>query len=403
MFRNSLKAFVLLAVLTALPAVRGFSFHYNFSVEEIPMYLVGMDRDARGFGSFFNIANLGLNLYLNDDIGLKFRLKDTFFGLTNSGITVSNQNQLYIDRLSLFFNSDIVNIVAGRDVYFENDGMLIGNLADGANLNFNLLGFKEKLFVYYSGLLPKDVNQFSADVYDATNASGANRLNVGLVLQKYGFLTKSISLMGLYSMNMFTNQYFNPFYAALMSDGTIVIPQLTYNVTAALEFGTLASNTNIFAWAGNLSLIYLVMEEPVKIALFGQFSLASGSDTNAATTYYGFNSFGKFNTGYVLNPDFSNLLMFRLGVAVKMLDDHLDMKANYYYLTRMTTNDTLSSMNSGYDGTNAQIGHELSGTVNYEIDPNFSVFASGGYLFGNLSITNKPNIYKLSVGAAVRF
>lgn len=364
------------------------------------MYIIGLDNDARPFGSFFNIANLGLNLNLNDDLGLKFRLKDTFFGLTNSAIAASNQNKLYIDRLSVFYNSEIVNILAGRDIFFENDGMLIGNLADGANLDFNLLGFKEKAYVYYSGLLPKDINQFSADLFDSTNTSGASRLSMGLVIQKFGVLTKSISLMGLYSMDMSTNKYFNPFYAALMSDGILAIPQLTYNVTAALEMGSITSNMNIFAWAGNLSLLYLLVEDPFKLVLVGQFAMASGNGTNSTNTFYGFDSFGKFNTGYVLNPNFSNLWFIRLGAAAKLLEDHLSVSLDYYYISRMSTNDTV---NGYYNGTNAQIGNEFSGSANYEIDPSFSVFANAGILVGNLSITNKTTVYKINVGAAVKF
>ena len=400
MFKKTIGVIVFLAALVIVPAAGAFGLHFNFSVEEIPMYIIGMDKDARPFGSFFNIANLGLGLNIDDNLGLKFRVKDTFFGLTNSAVTVSNQNNLYIDRLSVFFNSDIVNVLAGRDVYVENDGMLIGNLADGANLDFNLFGLKEKLYVYYSGLLPKDVNQFSADIYDYTNASGASRLNMALVLQKFGLLTKSVSLMGLYSMDMSTNKYFNPVYAALMSDGIVFIPQLTYNVTAALEFGSMTSNLNVFAWAGNLTLIYLLMDAPVKILITGQFAMASGNGTNSTNTYYGFDSFGKFNTGYVLNPNFSNLLFFRLGAASKMLDDHLDVKLNYYYLTRMSTNDTV---NGYYNGTNAQVGHEFSLSANYEFDPNLSVFANAGVLTGNQSITNKTTAYKVNMGVAVRF
>jgi hypothetical protein len=49
------------------------------------------------------------------------------------------------------------------------------------------------------------------------------------------------------------------------------------------------------------------------------------------------------------------------------------------------------------------VGNEISGSANYEIDPNFSVFFSAGYLFGDQSITNKPSIYKVVAGAAVKF
>lgn len=398
--KNFLRSFAVTVLLVAAAGIaKGHALYWDFGVEEIPMFLIGMDKDARGFYSFFNILNAEASLNLEDNFGIRGRLKYTFFGMTN--VNTSNQNNqhhIYPDRLNVYYNSDFISVLAGRDIFLENNGLVIGNLADGLKLQFNFLGMKEKLFVYYSGLLPADLNQFSADIMDMTNGLGASRLSAGLVLQKMGLLTRSLSLLGLFSMDMTTNRMFNPFYLALYADGSI-IPRLTYNVTAAMELGSVTNGNNIFGWGGDATLIY-VFEDPFKFGFTGEFAIASGDSTGTTNTFEGFNTFGRFNTGYVLYPDFSNLMFFRLGGFVKLLDDHLGISLNYYFMTRLSTNDTV---NGFYDGTNAMVGNEFSGSVNYEFDPNFSVFLSAGYLFGNQSITNKPSIYKLAAGAAVKF
>lgn len=221
--RNYFKAAVISVILVASATVSSFAMYWNFGIDEIPLYIVGMDKNAAGFYSFYNILNADVSLNLDDSFGIRGRLKYTFFGMTNVNVgTTNKQHNIYPDRLSLRYNSDAFSILAGRDIFLENNGMIIGNLADGLKLQFNLLEMKEKLFVYFSGLLPADLNQFSADITDITNGLGANRLAAGIVLQKMGFLTRSLSLLGLYSMDMSAGKTFNPFYLALYADGSFI-------------------------------------------------------------------------------------------------------------------------------------------------------------------------------------
>lgn len=393
---------ILLALAAAALPVRAFGFYFNFGLEEIPMMILGLDKDSRSFYSFFNILNGTASVNVNDDLGFQLRLKYTFFAMTNVNQgTTNNQHKLYLDRLYGYWRGDGFSVMAGRNNFFERNGLLIGNLADGVRAEANLIGFKWKLYGYYSGLLPKDLNQFSADIWDATNAGGANRLSAGLVIEKYGWFFKSIALTGLYSANLVTNYVFSPFYLGLNLDGTI-IARLTYDVSAAMEFGSVATNVGAFGWAGSVNAVYFPIEQPVKLGFTAEFSLASGDDEKTTNSFEGFNSFGRFNTGYVLAPDFSNLFFWKVGVIVRALEDKLTARANFYNFTRLSTNDTVSGL---YNTTNAQVGSEISGSVSYDIDPNVSVFLNAGVLFGNLSmaVTNKNTIHKVVGGMTVKF
>ncbi len=375
-------------ILLIITVKLGYSFNYNFSIEDLPMMVMGTDTTNAAFYSFYNIANVGLSLNFDDYSSVKFRLKDTYFDLLRT-------NDLYIDRLSFDYKGEAFGVLAGRDYFVEDDALLIGNLADGLKLNLNFLGLKERVYVYYSGLLPQEINQFDISTADLTLSNGPNRIFAGLALEKMGLLVESLGAVILYSKDLSTNNIYNPIYLGLNGKGTIV-KGLIFQAAFISELGSLDASNSIVAFGGNAGLTYL-SEGDVKWGLIGKLSLATGDSPGG--NYEQFDTFGNYNTGSVIGPKLANLFMVQAGFLVKALSDTLTFGANYYYLMRMTTND---SVNGFYDGKGTGVGNEISGSIIYDIDPNFSVFLTGGYFLKGDAFTDTTNKYKFIAGVRVK-
>ncbi len=374
-----------------------FGFQFDFSLEDIPMMVLGMDTNDSSYYSFYNIANVGLKFYFEDQSFLKFRLKDTYFDFYKT-------NTLYVDRLSYTYNSDSFNLLAGRDYYVEGDGILIGNLADGLNLDLNLLGFSERLYVYYSGayysgFLPIEINQFDMTYSDLILSNGPDRLFGGLELEKKGLGLESIGAVVLYSQDMSTNNSYNPIYFGINAK-TSIIDSLVLSGNILGEAGNYTPSNSILAFGGNLGVYYLSGGD-FKYGFIAKVSAATGNDntnTNSGQSYGQFDTFGQYNTGIILQPKLANMIMAQGGVLLKVLGDHLTLSVNYYYFTRMTTND---SVNGYYDGSGYSIGHEISGSVIYDIDPDFTIFITGGYFIKGDAFTDETNRFELIGGVSV--
>ncbi len=384
-----MRKFVFLLVFLAALAGRAAAFNYDLTVEDIPMYIIGTDITNAAFYSFYNIANVGLQVYLEDQSYLKFRLKDTYFALLST-------NSLYIDRLSYTYYSDYFGALLGRDYYVEGDGILIGNLADGLRASLNLLGIKERFYVYYSGILPKEINQFDMTLSDLVLSNGPNRIFGGAVLEGKGFLGESISASVLYSADLSANKLYNPLYIGL-DYKTTIIGDLAAEANAVLETGMLDSSTSIFAYAGNIAAYYLGGED-FKYGLIAKFSLASG-DNNSGKGYSEFDTFGQYNTGIVIGPKFANLMIAQAGFLIKALNDKITLNGTYFYFMRMTTSD---NVNYFYDGSGYTVGSEISGALIYDIDPNLTVFLTGGYFIKGNAFEDTTDKYKFIGGVSVK-
>jgi len=379
---------VIFIFLILTVAGKGYSFHYDFSIEDIPMMIMGTDVTNASFYSFYNIANLTLKLYFSDQTMLKFRLKDTYFDLQKT-------NNFYIDRLSLYYREEGFGLIAGRDFFIENDGIIIANLADGLKLDLNLLQMKERIYVYYSGLLPMEINQFEMGIYDLQLTNGPQRLFMGLALEKTGLLTESMSLLLLYSMDVSTNKYYNPFYAGLNIRESINAP-LSVEANLVCEAGNVDNSNSILAFGGDAGIVYLSKGELTWGGLL-KFAIATGEGEGNNTEQ--FRSFGLYNTGFVLNPYFSNLFMIQAGLILKALEESLSVNLNYYYMSRMSTNDTVYGF---YDGKGNSIGNEISGSVVYNLDANFSLFLHAGYFMIGDAFTSTANRYKVFSGISIK-
>lgn len=377
-----------------------FAVYYNIGFEEIPMVMTAPDISNNTYSGIINTANLILNFNLSDNIGFKFRLKDLYMNIPV--IQLTNTNYLYVDRLSFEYNTDTFGLLAGRDLFLENNGLLIGNMADGARLGLNLFGIKERLYVYDSGLpgtLPGDINQFNIKPYDypLTN-NGANRLCTGIALEEIGFLTKSISGLVLYSVDMSTNRAFNPLYLSASAEGSI-IPGLSYTITGVYQLGNAISNVNMSGWGADFDLLYRI-EEPVNIGILGGVGIASGDNTNTGNIDESFRPLGKYDTGIVSEPDFSNLFIIKFGPVLKLLDDNLTIKVEYYYTMRLSvTNDT---NNNVYSSSGTGLGNEIDGSVSYSFDPNISIFIFSGYFIRGNAYISTTNDYKVFAGVSVK-
>src|SRR5271157_780216 len=165
MMKRLLEGIILLCFVSA-PL---FGVHFDVLVEDIPMMVLGTDTNDNSFYSFYNIANVGGILYFDDQTFIKARLKDTYFDLYKT-------NSIYVDRASFIYNAKPFGVMLGRDYYVEDDGILIGNLADGLKLDLSFLGLSERGYVYYSGFLPIEINQFQMTLPDLVLSNGPSRL-----------------------------------------------------------------------------------------------------------------------------------------------------------------------------------------------------------------------------------
>jgi hypothetical protein len=384
-----MRKVALLLIFIAALAGSARAFHYDITLEEIPMMILGTDPTNASFYSFYNIANLGAMAYLDDQSFLKFRLKDTYFELYST-------NDLYIDRLSCTYYSDSFGILAGRDYYAEGDGILIGNLADGLRANLNLLGLRERFYAYYSGLLPREINQFNMTLSDLLLTNGPQRIFGGIVLEGPGLAGESIGATFLYSADLSGNYSYDPVYIGL-NGRTSLDENLAIEANVIGETGMLNQTTPILAYGGNIALYYLE-GTGTKFGAMLKASLASG-DNNSGSSYNEFDTYGQYNTGIVLGPKFANLFFAQLGFLVKTLGDNLTFNVSYYYFMRMTTND---SVNNFYDGSGYQVGDEISGNIIYNIDPNFMIFVTGGYFIEGDAFQNASDRFMFIAGADIK-
>lgn len=383
---------------------KAHAVYWDIRVDEMPLMIVygetadmNTPENTNSYYTFFNIANIGLNFYFDDDAKIQFRVKYTYMGLTNS--TSTNPHKIYIDKLSFNYEREKFGLLAGRDLFVEGNGMLVGNVADGLRVRASFLGFNPKLYVYYSGLLPNDVNDFNANTYD--KLEGAERLAAGFTLQKYGLGLKSAAITFLYMKDLSTNtadNSYEPMYLGLNGNGSIK-DTLSYGFSFAYQFGQSSGTVNISAIAFDISLSVLLSKK-INLAAVAKFAYAGGDTTNDTTVSQNFRSFGIYDTGATLNPDFSNLMIVQLGLIGGFFKDKLSVQLNYYYLARISGND---SVNGDYIGTGTDIGNEISGDIRFKIDPNFSVFLTGGYCFGGSAISDKGDVHKTLAGITMKF
>ena len=386
---------ILLLVLTAGIAR---AWYFDAGVDEIPLIVSGYDsthptNSSSAFYSFFNVANLRFNFNINDQIGLKFRLKDTYFALSNAA-TPGGTNKIYIDRLNAFYKSDILSVLLGRAIFAEDDGIVLGNLADGLKASANLFGFHQRLYALYSGLLPVDINPYNVSSQD--QADGAKRFQAGLVLEKYGLLIRSMTLRYFYSKDVSTNKNpYNPQFLGLSAIGAVG-HQFSWGINAYYSFGQFSTNKTLSALAGNISA---QLKFSKSVALLARVTYASG-DQPSTNTVESFRSFGVYYTGMVLAPKLSDLLMFNVGVSSRLADDQLQLGLGAYFMTRPSTNDTQSGL---YTANGATIGTEISGNASWELDPNITVLLTGGYFIkGNAFDSKENDLFKLIAGVKIK-
>ncbi len=379
-----------------------YGFYYTFGIEDIPIQLITADISNNPYGGLINIANASADLYLSDNLSLKFRFKDVFMNAPPAGVT--NTNYFYADRLSVEYNGENFGALVGRDLYLENNGILIGNMADGARLSANFLGLKERIYAYDSGIpgtMPTGVNQFYIQSVDSVLSNGPQRFVAGGVVEALGLLNKSVSGTILYSMDLSTNKLFNPLYIGLNAEGTI-IPSLTFTIAGIYELGSYDTNISLSGWAIDAGLQYLTGDD-IKFGLTGELAIASGDNTNSTNVYEGFKAYGKYSTGLVEGLDFSNLFLIRVGIISRLFEDHLSLKIDYIYSIRMSTNNEsdIVSMNS-YSSNGQVVGNEVDGTLNWDFDPNISLFANIGYFIPGNAYISTTNQYKLLAGISLK-
>ena len=225
---------------------------------------------------------------------------------------------------------------------------------------------------------------------------GADRLTAAFGIEKLGLIGKSIGATVLYSIDLSTNNVFNPLIFQLNAQG-LIMTKLGYNINVLYETGTMAKTSTISAYAGTADFYYQLMNSP-SLGVFAGMAIASGDNTNDLI-YTRFNSFGIYPAGFVLVPDFSNIFFLKAGLNCGLLDNTLNFNLKYYFFGRPEPSDT---MNGLYPASGFIIGHELSLGVNYDFDPNFGLFLNGGYFIKGDVFADTINIYRIISGIAIK-
>jgi hypothetical protein len=265
---------------------------------------------------------------------------------------------MYFDRANFYLNANKLSILAGRSLFVDGDGLVVGGVADGLMLKTGFLNMTERFYALYSGFLPKDVNPFDANTFDDLN--GAERLMAGLSIQKMGLLIKSIALKYFYTTDLSTNatdtnSLYTPMYGALEFSGMIK-NFIGFGGNFVYAFGGGAAPISAFAFDVKT---YVQIKALANTEFKLRYSYASGNADGGKNE--SFKSFGYYDTGFVLNPEFSNLSMFKAGVTSRFWGGRVYFNVNYYYLSLLNDFDRV---NNFYDGTGVKVGSEISGSLN---------------------------------------
>lgn len=380
-----------LAVLLLFGLAPLHAVYFDFGIIETPMMVLGTDTDNNEFYSFFNLAQFRASLNINDSIAFRFRLTDTYLSLSNSSHP-QGTNKIYIDRLNFHVSTDAFRMDLGRELFTEGEGMVLANLSDGLQLSTRLLGFEQRAYIMYSGLIPQDVNDFNVTSPD--RAEGSRRLQTGLYLEKYGLLLRSLSLGYLYSADLNTNntEHYNPHFLSLNLNGKAG-KMVSYTANLAYGLGTFGSNVTVSSLGLDLQLRIAFSQF---FAVQARFAYASGDQASTTNSYETFNALGVYNTGLILVPDFANLVLSHLAVSSSLLQEKMVLSLNLLYLNRATADDTL---NGFYSDSGTYIGTEFSAAASWRLDPNLTLFVTGGKFWkGNAFLATDPDIYKVIGG-----
>lgn len=395
-------AFCFLAVFSGANAN---AFYYDFIIEETPAMIVapanslGVSTNQAAYYTFFNALNLKATANFSDDFKIVARGKDTFISMTNASILMTNRNRLYLDRAYLDFYSDEVSVKAGRALFVEGNGLLLGNVADGLSVRTSFLSMNQRLFAAYSGFLPSDLNEFNANLMDVVE--GGKKLTLGLSLEKIGWGMKSLSVKCFYTTDLsdqiLTNATTEAYTFSLGLEREFG-SDMSLSFDGFYEMGT-AIHTNgidvdLSAFAFDLSFVYILNES---LGFLVSGSYASGEDGSGK--FNRFSTFGYKDTGYVLIPEFANLLMAKAGAVGSFMENELTATLFYYYFRR---NSAADSVQSSYDGSGSTIGHEISASVEYDFDPNIGVFLDGGFFMKGDAFSEEESIYKLIGGLTIK-
>lgn len=393
--KKLLAIFALAGAMMAAAGTAAHAVYFDANVTEIPAFVLGMDYAGQAFGTFLNVAVLSASFNINDNIALQARFKDTYLDFTNATVTTNDRNKYYFDRANFSLSLPKISLTAGRALFVEGSGLLVGGIADGLSVKTSLLKMNERFYVLYSGFLPKDINPFNANTFDKLN--GANRMAAGLSIEKYGLAVKSVSLKYFYTMDFSTNTngIYSPMYGALEFSGMIK-NFLGYSGNFVYAFGGGVDPVSAVAFDAR---IYLMLKKLANTEVMVRYSYAGGASTNAVKNG-NFKTFGYYDTGFVLNPDFSNLSIFKAGVTSRFWGGRLFVNANYYYLLLNSAADRVGGY---YDGTGTAVGSEVSGTVTAKIDANVAVFANAGVFFEGDSFATNRTVHKVVAGVQLDF
>ncbi|OHD56098.1 MAG: hypothetical protein A2Y33_01480 [Spirochaetes bacterium GWF1_51_8] len=386
------KLGIILALLVTI--TKGYSLYFDWSLRDSLSFVYFAGSTNTNSQMLVNSASILMNLYLDDKKYLSFGLSDYYLLNGNVGT-----NHIFIDKVFVNYTGDTLQFVLGRNYFKKLSGLVMAAKGDGLNFKAILLGTEIDLLVLYYGLLPTLISSFEFNPED--QLQGSKRYTGGISISRYDLIGEKLSLGFFYSFDTSTNTKYQPFYLELHNVGSFG-GNTAYRFAFVYQGGQNQTAT-VSSFAGVFDFIWKISGAP-KAGMILSLGYASGDadrtsvypSGNTNSTDLQFNIPGFYDTGLILFPKFSNLIVAKLSGFLS-LQDILVINLNAMVLNKAVAlapiSDSGANLNSSYLGT------EFSIMMKAHLDYSLDLILSAGIFLKGDAYSEKSMMYKIFTGA----
>jgi hypothetical protein len=386
-----------------LSASRVFGIYFDWSLRDSFTFVNSNPSTNSSSYILLNNAGLYFNIYLDEKKYFSFGLSDyAMYNASGSFTNGSWTNNLFIDKLLVNYTGDTIQLVLGRDYFKKLSGMVIAGKGDGLNFKAVLLGTEIDLLVLYYGLLPNLINSFEFNPEEQTE--GAKRYTGGITISRYDLIGEKLSLGFFYSFDTSTNTHYQPFFLELLNMGSFS-GNLAYRLSAVYEGGQNQTAT-ISSFSAMFDFIWKMANTPSAGLIFS--AGYSSGDASRTSTYPSGNTDsqdslfyapGYVDTGLVLFPKFSNLILLKLSGFLG-LGNVLSIKLNAMMLNKAIAESPISDPSANL--TNSYIGSEFSVLIKLHLDYSMDLILSTGVFLKGSAYSDTSPMLKIFSGVNIK-
>lgn len=418
---------LVLALLLCLSSSSAFAIALGWGGQEDFAYFVSSQTNDN---YMINYLRLWFSSTFSKNFNFYVRAKLEWVNLVNPSPSATDEekNQVTLDIDQGFFNIKTassgfsLNMMLGRAYYRVGTGAVFYGIADGAGVKTLFDKAELNLFYSYTGLLLASTNPYNFSSEDTT--TGAKR-SFAAFEGKYHFTSwMSLSLAALLQMDGSddkTTRYQSRYFLAGLK-GTL-FTRLNYLLEFIYQTGK--SPDEVTATAGNdpsndISAMALVFKgqwmffDKSKSGLFINAAWASGCPKRDSYTPGGlpvsatdtqFYTFGTYSTGFVFEPELSNLLYAALGFMIMPFPNASTKLTFSYYMKAdkdaPTSEEAVSSSNN--NSGSADLGFAIDLTLSWRIVSDFSLSLGGGLFFPGAGFVNHDMQSLIQIATTLAF